>query len=185
MKKLFLFLLFAIPCYGQTSFGGSATYTTWTAKFDFAQSPGKGWEVKGHPTGLIDVQWRYLFGEAVGDPHRTGEASELAGGVRYDFLRRRHIAIFGQVALGIFEAPSWLEYCGSYEYLGGNCGAGAKPPEYCWWFTTDVGVGVRIPLRRRDSMFARWALEEKVEYLNPYAIGPRWRFSSGFRVIIK
>jgi hypothetical protein len=151
--------------------------TSWTAKFDYAQTPG--WDQKVHPGGLVDFQWKHLFGEAAGDPHRIYEVSELAGGLRTDFLRRKHFAIFGQVALGVYEAPSWIEYCGSYEYLGGDCHAGGKPPEYCWWFTTDVGGGIRIPLSRR------FALEEKIEYINPYAIGPRWRFSSGFRIHLR
>lgn len=159
---------------GSWSTGLSAAETSWNYNFQPLQTPN--WDQKLHPSGVVDVQWRHVFVEAGGDPHRPRESSTLGAGFRADLLRVRRFSLYGQVSVGGVLAPSFLEYCGGYEYKP-DCHAGNEAPEYCWWWSLNAGLGTRVRLTRH------LALEPlRVEYLNPFAIGPRWRLGSGFRV---
>lgn len=158
-----------------------ASTTTWGLGFYDLQTPGWTAVVGGHPGGIIDLQYDLkglgIFAEAAGDPHRPTEATGFSMGVRHDVGRKGPFHFYAQMSAGVFMAPSFLEYCGSYEYRHGDCGAGNKPPENCFWLSYNGGLGLRIQVTKK------FAIEPaRAEYLSPYGIGPRYRFSAGFRV---
>lgn len=177
MIKTLLLALCALSAHAQLSMGFMASTTTWGTGFYDLQTPGWVAVAGGHPGGLIDLQWKSGYLELGGDPHRPREASSILAGLRHDLYHRGRVHLYGQVSAGVFMAPSFNEYCWSYEYENGDCGAGLMPPEYCWWFTTSVGGGARIQIKPKFSLEPA-----RFEYLAVYGIGPRYRFSAGFRV---
>jgi len=166
------------------SVGLLARWTTWNVSGGPAQTPG--WIGRadplpyGHPGGDIDIEYKIhktgLFGEVYGDPHRSGEATGIDVGLRRDFFHYKRFSFYGQASAGAFKTVSWLEYCWSYEYQNGDCHAGDKPPEICWWFNIAMGAGPRLAVTKHV------AIEGRIEYLDPYSVGPRWGMELGLRI---
>jgi hypothetical protein len=177
MKKWILALFLVSAANAQWSMGWRAELTTWNTSIQ----PLPLWGTVAHPGGQLDLQfqprsWRVgLFAGLGGDPHRPMEATSAEVGVRGDLVKIKRFAVTGEASLGIFYAPSFNAQCGNYEEMY-DCHPTA-PPEFCPWFSTNVGFGTRVEVNKT------FALEPlKVRYMSPYGIGPRWEVSSGFRV---
>jgi hypothetical protein len=174
-------LLLAVSCLGiqaqgPFTLGFRAGADSWDA--NFGSLPG--WGTRLHPRGGIDftfqpTSWKVgLFAGLDGDPHRSGEASSIDFGLRGDILKHGRHAFTGLASVGLFKGPNWSEYGCTYEWPYCHI---TGPPEECWWATVTMGLGWRI------NISPHWALEPiTVEYPSPYGIGPRWRFSTGFRI---
>lgn len=176
--RLLLLATFTIAAQAQNwSIGGMTGINTWDTGFHDLQTPGWVAHWGGHPVGVIDLQWKSGYVEIGGDPHRPKEATSAFAGLRHDLVKRGRWSLYGQVSAGVFEAPSFLEYCGSYEYRNGDCGAGNLPPEYCPWLSLNAGAGVKVRLSKRF-----WLDLGRGEYIAVYGIGPRFRFLTGFRI---
>lgn len=189
---------------GRFSIGLTAGPTTWDTGFDDLQTPGWPEHLGGHVVGEVELQYKYhnfgIFASLAADPHRWGENRAVMAGVRHDIVSYKRLHFYGQASVGILEAPSFLPYCGSYEYKKGDChasakycffkleeyGGGAAPeeycdgphyPEFCNWINLSAGFGVRLNLSKHfDLELARGTYEAV------YAISPRFAFRTGFRI---
>lgn len=189
---------------GRFSIGLTAGPTTWDTGFDDLQTPGWPEHLGGHVVGEVELQYKYrnfgIFASLAADPHRWGENRAAMAGVRHDIVSYKRLHFYGQASVGILEAPSFLEYCGSYEYRKGDCHASAShtvetyvgwgggvrevdvttpgsSPEFCNWINLSAGFGVRLDLSKHfDLELARGTYEAV------YAISPRFAFRTGFRI---
>lgn len=171
-----LVLLSAHVCWGsEVTATFLANDTSWDVGFNDLQTPG--WvadPLGGHPGGSFGIAYKLFYAEIGGDPHRPREATTVVGGIRHDIVHFRRLHFYGQGGVGMLMAPSFLEYCGSYEYRNGDCGAGNEDPEFCWWFMLHAGVGLNLHLPHGIT----WEIG-RFEYYAPYAISPRYRVSTG------
>lgn len=189
---------------GRFSIGLTAGPTTWDTGFDDLQTPGWPEHLGGHIVGEVELEYKYkdfgFFASLAADPHRWGENRAAMAGVRHDIVSKGRFHLFGQASMGILEAPTFEDYCGSYEYKKGDCHASARVcfmqleaygggaqeeehcngpfnPTYCNWLNLSAGFGLRINLSKHFDLEPARATYEAV-----YGISPRFAFRTGFRI---